>query len=50
MDLLDYLSYDPSHSEFIDTLIMLFGPDEILTAISYGNVIMENLTIRLNIQ
>jgi len=50
MDFLDYLSYEPTHKEFIDTMIMLFGLNEILTALCYGSIILEGNVIALNIQ
>jgi len=50
MDLLDYLSYDTNHKEYLDTMIMLFGIEEILTALCYGIVVMEENLIKLNIQ
>lgn len=50
MDLFDYLSYDPSHSEYLDNMIMLFGLDEILIALCYGNIVLEENIIKLNIQ
>jgi len=50
MDLLDYLSYEPSHREYISTMIMLFGLDEILIALCYGNILLVDNVIKLNIQ
>jgi hypothetical protein len=50
MDLLDYLSYEPNHREFLEVMITLFGPDEVLTALCYGNIMLDENVVRLNIQ
>ena len=50
MDFIDYLILTNSHKEFIDTMIMLFGIDEILTGLSFGTIILEDSIIKLNIQ
>ena len=50
MDFIDYLTLTISRSEYLETMIMLFGTDEIITGLSFGNIILEDSIIRLNIQ
>lgn len=49
MDILDYLSYEPNHREFLEVMITLFGPDEVLTALCYGNIVLDENIVKLNI-
>lgn len=50
MDFIDYLILTSSRREHLETMIMLFGLDEILTGLSFGTIILEDSIIMLNIQ
>lgn len=50
MDFIDYLILENNHREHVETMIMLFGIDEILTGLSFGTLILEDSIIKLNIQ
>jgi hypothetical protein len=41
MDIIDYLSYELHKAEFVSTLIMLFGAQEVLTAYQYNVITIE---------
>lgn len=50
MDFIDYLTLTIDHREYLETMIMLFGLNEILTGLSFGTIILEDSIIKLNIQ
>lgn len=50
MDFIDYLILIIGRREHIETMIMLFGPEEIITGLNFGTLILEDSIIRLNIQ
>lgn len=50
MDFIDYLTLTIDRREYLETMIMLFGLNEILTGLSFGTIILEDSIIKLNIQ
>jgi len=50
MHIIDWLLLDPFKHDFLFTAIILFGEDEVNTAISMGIVVADELEIKINIQ
>jgi len=50
MDIIDWLLLNPFKHDYLDSAIMLFGEDEVYSAVCMGILIADDIMIKINLQ